>query len=96
MTLHTAKGLEFPVVFLTGMEEGLFPHARTLDTDELPERAAPGVCRGHPGARAARRESGVDPLSGGSAESHPPSRFLLEIPDELIDWRRGQAAARTR
>ena len=37
MTLHTAKGLEFPVVFLTGMEEGIFPHARTLDTDELPE-----------------------------------------------------------
>ena len=37
MTLHTAKGLEFPVVFLTGMEEGIFPHARTFDTDEMPE-----------------------------------------------------------
>ena len=44
MTLHTAKGLEFPVVFLTGMEEGIFPHARTFDTDELPDWFVEHIC----------------------------------------------------
>ena len=95
MTLHTAKGLEFPVVFLTGMEEGLFPHARTLDTDELPEErrlAYVGVTRAREQLYVSRA---LTRSAWGSAESHPPSRFLLEIPDELIDWRRGQAAART-
>jgi DNA helicase-2/ATP-dependent DNA helicase PcrA len=94
MTLHTAKGLEFPVVFLTGMEEGLFPHARTLDTDELPEErrlAYVGVTRAREQLYVTRA---LSRSAWGSAESHPPSRFLLEIPDDLIDWRRGQAAAR--
>ena len=95
MTLHTAKGLEFPVVFLTGMEEGIFPHARTLDTDELPEErrlAYVGITRAREQlylTRAASRSA------WGSPEHHPASRFLLEIPEDLIDWRRTQETART-
>jgi DNA helicase-2/ATP-dependent DNA helicase PcrA len=95
MTLHTAKGLEFPVVFLTGMEEGIFPHARTLDTDELPEErrlAYVGITRAREQlylTRAATRSA------WGAPEHHPASRFLLEIPEDLIDWRRTQQAART-
>ncbi len=95
MTLHTAKGLEFPVVFLTGMEEGIFPHARTLDSDELPEErrlAYVGITRAMKRlylTRAATRSA------WGAPEHHPASRFLLEIPEDLIDWRRTQDAART-
>lgn len=95
MTLHTAKGLEFPVVFLTGMEEGIFPHARTLDTDELPEErrlAYVGVTRAMHRLYLSRS---LSRSAWGSPESHPPSRFLSEIPEDLIEWRRTQEVART-
>ena len=88
MTLHTAKGLEFPVVFLTGMEEGIFPHARTFDTDELPEErrlAYVGITRAMERLYLTRA---LSRSAWGAPESHPPSRFLAEIPENLIHWER--------
>ncbi|MGZ5369521.1 MAG: DNA helicase PcrA [Aeromicrobium sp.] len=89
MTLHTAKGLEFPVVFLTGMEDGLFPHMRTLtDPKELEEErrlAYVGVTR----ARSRLYVTRAAVRSAWGAPAHnPPSRFLDEIPENLVDWRR--------
>jgi DNA helicase-2/ATP-dependent DNA helicase PcrA len=89
MTLHTAKGLEFPVVFLTGLEEGIFPHERSrTDDNELQEErrlAYVGVTR----ARQRLYLSRAGVRSAWGAPSHnDPSRFLTEIPAELIDWRR--------
>ncbi|MDQ3156556.1 MAG: DNA helicase PcrA [Actinomycetota bacterium] len=89
MTLHTAKGLEFPVVFLTGMEDGLFPHMRTMtDPKELEEErrlAYVGVTR----ARSRLYVTRATVRSAWGAPSHnPPSRFLEEIPESLVDWRR--------
>ncbi|KAB8293564.1 UvrD-helicase domain-containing protein [Bifidobacterium avesanii] len=93
MTLHTAKGLEYPVVFLTGMEQGTFPHSRSLeDTAELAEErrlAYVGI------TRAKRRlyvtRAAVRAQWGQTAEMMP-SQFLDEIPDELIDWKRREAS----
>ena len=89
MTLHTAKGLEFPVVFLTGMEEEVFPHARALtDARELEEErrlAYVGITRAEERlylTRAASRNW------YGRPAFHTPSRFLSEIPSSLMDWRR--------
>ena len=89
MTLHTAKGLEFPVVFLTGWEDGQFPHLRALgDPAELAEErrlAYVGITRAREQlylTRAMLRSSWGNPLT------NPPSRFLAEVPAELIDWRR--------
>jgi DNA helicase-2/ATP-dependent DNA helicase PcrA len=89
MTLHTAKGLEFPVVFLTGMEDGVFPHMRALgQTKELEEErrlAYVGITRARERlyvTRSAMRSA------WGQPSYNPPSRFLEEIPDKLIDWRR--------
>lgn len=89
MTLHTAKGLEFPVVFLTGMEEGTFPHSRSLNDDkELCEErrlAYVGITRARKRlylTRAAVR------TQWGRSEELLPSQFLDEIPDELIEWQR--------
>ena len=89
MTLHTAKGLEFPVVFLTGMEDGLFPHMRTMtDPKELEEErrlAYVGVTR----ARSRLYVTRATVRSAWGAPSHnPPSRFLEEIPENLVEWRR--------
>ena len=89
MTLHTAKGLEFPVVFLTGMEDGLFPHMRAMtDPKELEEErrlAYVGVTR----ARSRLYVTRATVRSAWGAPSHnPPSRFLEEIPESLVDWRR--------
>ena len=93
MTLHTAKGLEFPVVFLTGMEDGVFPHARTLsEVKELEEErrlAYVGITRARQRlylSRAAVRSA------WGAPQHNPPSRFLEEIPDEHLDWRRDESA----
>ena len=89
MTLHTAKGLEFPVVFVTGWEDGMFPHMRSLDDPrELSEErrlAYVGITRARQRlylTRAVVRSSWGQPLF------NPESRFLREIPDELIGWRR--------
>jgi DNA helicase II / ATP-dependent DNA helicase PcrA len=93
MTLHTAKGLEFPVVFLTGMEDGTFPHMRALgDTKELEEErrlAYVGLTR----ARERLYVSRAIVRSGwGSPQYNPASRFLDEIPADLLDWQRTEAA----
>jgi DNA helicase-2/ATP-dependent DNA helicase PcrA len=93
MTLHTAKGLEFPVVFLTGLEDGVFPHMRSLgDTNELAEErrlAYVGVTR----ARERLYVSRATTRSAWGAPSYnPASRFLEEIPASLMSWRREAAA----
>ncbi len=92
MTLHTAKGLEFPVVFLTGMEDGTFPHLRALgDTNELEEErrlAYVGITRARERlhlSRAAVRSA------WGAPQYNPPSRFLDEIPGDLIEWNRAES-----
>ncbi|HXC82064.1 MAG TPA: DNA helicase PcrA [Trebonia sp.] len=94
MTLHTAKGLEFPVVFLTGMEEEVFPHQRSLtnkrELEEERRLAYVGITRAEQRlylTRAASRNW------WGRPSFHTPSRFLSEIPPELIEWRRDAVAA---
>ncbi len=89
MTLHTAKGLEFPVVFVTGWEDGMFPHMRALgDPNELSEErrlAYVGITRARQllyVTRARVRSSWGQPML------NPESRFLKEIPEHLINWRR--------
>src|SRR5699024_2026733 len=93
MTLHTATGLEFPVVFLVGMEDGLFPHMRALgDPAELSEErrlAYVGITRARRRlflSRAMMRSSWGQPMS------NPGSRFLEEIPPEAIEWQREEPA----
>jgi DNA helicase II / ATP-dependent DNA helicase PcrA len=89
MTLHTAKGLEFPVVFLTGLEDGVFPHLRSLsdptDLEEERRLAYVGITRAQRRlyvSRAAVRSA------WGAPSYNPASRFLDEIPPDLVDWRR--------
>ncbi|WP_454851973.1 UvrD-helicase domain-containing protein [Promicromonospora soli] len=93
MTLHTAKGLEFPVVFLTGMEDGTFPHMRSLhDDSELAEErrlAYVGITRAR--ERLYITRSSVR-AAFGMANEFPESRFLQEIPEELWDWRRRESS----
>ncbi len=95
MTLHTAKGLEFPVVFLTGMEDGTFPHLRSLGNEkELEEErrlAYVGITRARERlhvSRAAVRSA------WGTPTYNPPSRFLDEIPTDLVVWERSAAQVR--
>ncbi|SPM30912.1 DNA helicase PcrA [Mycobacterium terramassiliense] len=89
MTLHTAKGLEFPVVFVTGWEDGMFPHMRSLDdpTELSEERrlAYVGITRARQRLYVSRA---IVRSSWGQPMLNPESRFLQEIPQELIDWRR--------
>ena len=89
MTLHTAKGLEFPVVFLTGLEDGVFPHMRSLgDPKELEEErrlAYVGITRARERLYLSRS---MIRSAWGSPAFNPPSRFLDEIPAEILDWRR--------
>ncbi|WP_406688692.1 UvrD-helicase domain-containing protein [Saccharopolyspora sp. ID03-671] len=89
MTLHTAKGLEFPVVFSGGWEDGVFPHTRALgDPAELAEErrlAYVGITRARQRlylSRAMMRSAWGQPMT------NPASRFLTEIPEELMHWRR--------
>jgi DNA helicase-2/ATP-dependent DNA helicase PcrA len=87
MTLHTAKGLEFPTVFMTGMEDGIFPHLRAMhDPDELEEErrlAYVGITRAMQRLYLSRA---VVRLVWGSPQYNQPSRFLEEIPSYLIEW----------
>ena len=93
MTLHAAKGLEYPVVFLAGMEDGLFPHERVFgDSKELEEErrlAYVGITRARERlylSRAAMRSV------WGQLRANPASRFLDEIPASLVDWQRSESS----
>jgi DNA helicase-2/ATP-dependent DNA helicase PcrA len=87
MTLHTAKGLEFPVVFLTGMEDGVFPHMRSLgDPKELEEErrlAYVGITRAEKRLHLSRA---LVRSAWGAPSYNPASRFLDDIPAELVEW----------
>lgn len=89
MTLHTAKGLEFPVVFLTGMEDGVFPHMRALgQTKELEEErrlAYVGITRARERLYLTRSSMRS---AWGQPSYNPPSRFLEEIPGQHLAWKR--------
>jgi DNA helicase-2/ATP-dependent DNA helicase PcrA len=95
MTLHTAKGLEYPVVFLTGLEDGIFPHMRSLgDPDALEEERR--LC--YVGITRARERlylchAWCRQLFG-ATDYYPPSRFLNEIPEELVDAQGEQSSPR--
>ena len=94
MTLHTAKGLEFPTVFLTGMEDGIFPHSRTLgEQDEIEEErrlAYVGLTRARERLYISRAEYRS---SWGAPTYNPASRFLDEIPENLIEWRNASSSS---
>ncbi len=95
MTLHTAKGLEFPVVFLTGLEDGVFPHMRSLgDPKELEEErrlAYVGLTRARQRLYLSRA---VVRSAWGAPSYNPPSRFLEEIPEQLVTWQREEPVSR--
>lgn len=94
MTLHTAKGLEFPVVFLIGWEDGQFPHLRALgDPQELAEErrlAYVGITRARQTLYLTRA---MLRASWGNAVANPASRFLEDIPEKLMHWRREEPGA---
>ncbi|MBN1172974.1 MAG: UvrD-helicase domain-containing protein [Micromonosporaceae bacterium] len=91
MTLHTAKGLEFPVVFLTGLEDGVFPHLRSLsDPKALEEErrlAYVGITRAR---RRLYLSHAVNRSAWGQPQVNPPSRFLGELPADLVRWERSE------
>ncbi|MGY1857055.1 DNA helicase PcrA [Modestobacter sp. SYSU DS0290] len=93
MTLHTAKGLEFPVVFLTGLEDGVFPHLRALgDPKELEEErrlAYVGITRAQQRLFLSRATVRTN---WGQPAYNPPSRFLDELPADTVQWTNPQPA----
>jgi len=93
MTLHAAKGLEYPVVFLTGLEDGVFPHLRTLGDDkELQEErrlAYVGITRARERLYLSRAHLRS---AWGQTSYNPPSRFLDEVPEALVDWQRSESS----
>ncbi len=96
MTLHTAKGLEFDDVFLTGLEDGVFPHQRALEGKQARSELAEERRLAYVGITRARQRlyltRAIARSVWGSPQHNPPSRFLGEVPDRLIDWRRTAAA----
>ncbi|MGH8794615.1 MAG: 3'-5' exonuclease, partial [Stackebrandtia sp.] len=94
MTLHTAKGLEFDVVFLSGMDQGVFPHERSLGVDsEMQEErrlAYVGITRARRRLHVSRAETRA---AWGQPQFHPPSQFLAELPSELLEVERTTSAA---
>ena len=98
MTLHAAKGLEFPVVFLAGLDEGLFPHSRTLmDPEQIEEErrlAYVGITRAE---RQLYVTNAVTRTMYGRISAYMPSRFLGEIPPELVEeYKRKSAMPQSR
>jgi len=97
MTLHIAKGLEFPVVFIVGMEDGIFPHYRSMtDTAALEEErrlAYVGITRARERLYLCHAWSRT---LFGQTQYNPPSRFLGEIPDDLLELRETQGRAPAR
>jgi DNA helicase-2/ATP-dependent DNA helicase PcrA len=89
MTVHTAKGLEYPVVFCTGWEDGVFPHMRALgDPTELAEErrlAYVAITRARKRLYVSRA---ITRSAWGQPSMNPASRFLDELPPDLVDWRR--------
>jgi len=98
MTLHTAKGLEFPVVFLVGLEDGTFPHARSIesgstkDMEEERRLAYVGLTRARQRLYLTRAELRA---SFGAPQYFPPSRFVEEVPADLVEWSRSQTSMAT-
>lgn len=98
MTLHAAKGLEFPVVFLTGLDEGLFPHSRTLldpaQVEEERRLAYVGITRAE---RQLYVTNAITRTMYGRISAYMPSRFLAEIPPQLMeDYHRKSAVPQSR
>lgn len=98
MTLHAAKGLEFPVVFLTGLDEGLFPHSRTLldpaQVEEERRLAYVGITRAE---RQLYVTNAITRTMYGRISAYMPSRFLAEIPSQLMeDYHRKSAMPQSR
>lgn len=98
MTLHAAKGLEFPVVFLTGLDEGLFPHSRTLldpaQVEEERSLAYVGITRAE---RQLYVTNAITRTMYGRISAYMPSRFLAEIPPQLMeDYHRKRAMPQSR
>ena len=89
MTVHTAKGLEFPVVFVTGMEDGTFPHSRALaeDSELAEERRLAYVALTRARERLYVTRAAVR-SAWGQTSAMPASRFLDDIPPETMDWKR--------
>ena len=91
MTLHNAKGLEFPVVFIVGMEDGIFPHYRSMgDTEELEEErrlAYVGITRARERLYLTHAWSRT---LWGTTQYNPPSRFLTEIPSDLLRFKESE------
>ena len=96
MTVHTAKGLEFPVVFVTGMEDGTFPHQRSMGEEKelAEERRLAYVALTRARERLYVTRAAVR-TAWGSPQQFPRSRFLDDIPAESIDWRREFSDAET-
>ena len=89
MTVHTAKGLEFPVVFVTGLEDGIFPHSHAMadETDLAEERRLAYVALTRARERLYVTRAAVR-SAWGAANAMPASRFLDDIPAEIMDWKR--------
>src|SRR5699024_11845036 len=89
MTVHSAKGLEYPVVFGIGWEDGIFPHMRSLGQDaELAEERRLAYVALTRARRAVYVTRAVTRSAWGQPMNNPASRFLGAIPTELVDWRR--------